>query len=429
MSTVVDPISRRAERTRPAEAQAPAHCRSCGAGDLHEVISFGVLPIAEVLISEEHLDLPDATAPLDLMFCPRCALLQVKQFVAPETVYVASYPYHSSLCRSLCDHFQASAERLIDRLGLTSADRVIEIASNDGYMLKHFAQRSIHVLGIDPARGPAGAAEAAGVPTLCEFFDQRLAGILRKLQYTARLVIANNTLNIIPDLTGCIAGIREILAGDGTAVFEVPYLVNLIEDGTFDSIFHQNTAYFSLTALDRLFRFHGLHVNDAEAVPSQMGGSLRIFVSHQAAPTEGLRAMLDEEQARGVARIDYYEHFAGRVRAEADRLREMLVRIKAQGQRVVAYGAAGGMATTLLNVVGADRSLVEYAVDINPHKQGRYTPGTRLKIFPPGKLLEDRPDYVLLLAWNYADEVLAQQAEYRQGGGRFIIPFTEPHMV
>jgi SAM-dependent methyltransferase len=403
-------------------------CRSCSSAPLVPFLSLGMTPIANSLVSEAELGQLEAMYPLGLAFCAACTLVQLFYELPADAIFTGDYPYYSSFSDTVVDHARQHARELIRSRALDERSLVVEIGSNDGYMLRNFAEAGIPVLGIDPAPGPAAAARAAGVPTEEAFFDADMAARLRAEGVQADVIIANNVMAHVPDLNSFVAGLATLITEHGVITIENPYVRDLIDHVEFDTVYHEHFCYFSCTAVRNLINRHGLWLNRVEHFPELHGGTLRWTLERRFQPHPSVAGFLEQEHLNGLDSSSYYTDFGIRVSELQKALLDLLYNLNREGKRIAAYGAAAKGAT-LLNCTRLPRGIIEYVVDRNVHKQGLFMPGVHLPIKDPSLLLTDQPDYVLLLAWNHAEEVMAQLADYRQLGGRFILPIPKPTIV
>ncbi len=410
-------------RDEPGSGRTSHLCRSCGAPLSVTLVDLGGSPLANAYLSLAELDQPERFYPLRVFVCSSCFLVQLPRAVAPEEIF-GDYAYFSSFSDSWVEHARQYVGQMIDRFGFGATSKVIEIASNDGYLLRSFIERGVPVLGIEPAANVAAAAQQAGIPTLVEFFGLELARRLKDEGEGADLLIGNNVLAHVPDLNGFVAGLGTLLRPGGVVTMEFPHLLPLLEKIEFDTIYHEHFSYFSLIAVERPFGAAGLKVFDVEELATH-GGSLRLYAGHadEASQPVGARVieLRERERAAGIEQIDTYTAFGegvGRIKLD---LLEFLVRAKREGKSVVGYGAAA-KGNTLLNYCGIKGDLIDYVVDRSPHKQGRFLPGTHLPILDPSEVERTRPDYLLILPWNLKEEIVEQMAHVRAFGCRFVVP-------
>jgi SAM-dependent methyltransferase len=411
-----------AETTRP-EARGTG-CRFCG-GALHGFVDLGMSPLCESFLAADQLDAMEPFYPLKVMVCGDCFLAQLREYVSPEHIF-RDYAYFSAYSDAWLDHARRYAEMTAQRFALGPGSRIIELASNDGYLLQFFVAKGFEVLGIDPAENVAKAAEERGVRTLTRFFDLDTARELAAKGITADLVAANNVLAQVPDINRFLAGLPLILRPNGVATFEFPHLLRLLEENQFDTIYHEHFSYFSLMTAERLFAAHGLRVFDVEELWTH-GGSLRLYLCHEQAArptTPAVARLIAREREAGLSDLATYAAFEQRVRATKQRLLEFLIDAKRAGKSIAGYGAPG-KGNTLLNYCGIRSDFLDYTVDRNPHKHGKFLPGTHIPVLPPERIAETKPDYLLILPWNLKDEIMRQMASIRDWGGRFVVPIPE----
>jgi len=403
-----------------------AACRSCGSDDIRPVLSLGSAPLANRLPSLDASGPPDPRYPLDLCVCAACSLAQLSDTVPPEVLF-HDYPYLSSFSDTMIEHARGLAAMLIQRCSLDANTLVLEIGSNDGYLLQHFAAAGIPVLGIDPARDASDHAKRRGVPTRQLFFGAATADGLIREGIRPRVIVANNVLAHVPDVNDVVSGVRRLLSPDGVFVIETPYIRDLIDGLEFDTIYHEHVFYYSFTALARLLARHDLMPIDVDRV-SIHGGSIRTIARAGASRSDAAERVLQEETEWGACAQETYANLAWRIAARCRELRDLLLTRKRAGRRLAAYGAAA-KGVMLLHALGAGHDVLDFVVDRSPRKQGRRMPGADVPILAPAELLVQMPDDVLLLTWNLRAEILEQQAEYRRRGGTFIIPLPELQIV
>ena len=401
-------------------------CRFCGTPLRHVFADLGMCPIANSLVTEDELSGMEPFYPLRAFVCDDCFLVQSEEFEAPEGIF-SGYTYFSSFSTSWLAHCRAYADGIVERLGLGAGHTVVEVGSNDGYLLQYFQGRGIRVLGVEPAANVAQEAIVKGIPTIVRFFDEQVAGQLAE-DSSADLLIGNNVLAHMPDVSGFVAGLKVLLKPDGVITVEFPHLMRLIEESQFDTIYHEHFSYFSFATVTRIFERHDLRVFDVEELPTH-GGSLRVYACHAGSAarqaTERVDELAEREHAAGYGKLEVYTGFGERMLATKREVLRCLIEAKESGKTIVGYGAPA-KGTTLLNYCGIGTDFLDYTVDKSPHKQGSYLPGVRVPIRAPSEIERTRPDYVFILPWNLKDEIMEEMAFVRDWGGRFMV--RAPHM-
>lgn len=387
-------------------------------------------PLCESYLAAEQLNQMEPFYPLHAYVCENCFLAQLEEYVSPEKIFT-EYAYFSSYADSWLKHAKNYTDLMVERFGINTNSFVVELASNDGYLLQYFVEKGIPVLGIEPAKNVAKAAIEKGIPTIVEFFGEKLAVDLASQGKQADLVLGNNVLAQVPALNDFIQGMKILLKPQGIITMEFPHLVRLMEENQFDTIYHEHFSYFSFIAVEKIFAAHKLTIFDVEELPTH-GGSLRIYARHSDDETRPVnnraRELKRKEKAAGLTRMKTYSAFSEQVTETKRKLLDFLIRAKCEGKRICGYGAPG-KGNTLLNYCGIRTDFLDYTVDRNPYKHGKFTPGTHIPIFSPDKIRETRPDYLFILPWNFKDEIMTQMAYIREWGGKFIVPIPEVEVL
>lgn len=410
--------------------QPSATCRFCGNRLENTVVDLGMSPLCESYVSDRELNHMEAFYPLHVYVCDHCFLVQLEEYVSREEIFT-EYAYFSSYSDDWLKHSEEYVSKMIANLQLDGRSSVVELASNDGYLLQYFVESGIPVLGIEPARNVARVAEEKGVHTLEEFFGRNLADQLHEEGKSADLLVGNNVLAQVPDVNDFVSGMKILLKSDGVITMEFPHLMCLIEENQFDTIYHEHFSYFSLFAAEKIFAGHGIVLYDVEELPTH-GGSLRIYGRHAEdlgkPVSDRYRELKNREIEAGVNRIEYYRCFGEKVIETKFKLLDFLISAKRRGKAIVGYGAPG-KGNTLLNYCGIRGDFIDFTVDRNPYKQGKFLPGTHIPILAPEKIDETRPDYILILPWNLKDEIMSQMAHIREWGGKFLIPIPQVKVI
>ncbi|MBI2812014.1 MAG: class I SAM-dependent methyltransferase [Candidatus Melainabacteria bacterium] len=401
-------------------------CRSCFSGNLPVILSLGHTPLANSLLKAEELEQDEPRYALELAMCTHCSLVQIKETVAPELLF-RNYLYFTSFSETMLKHAQELSLEVAAARKLGENSLVVEIASNDGYLLQYYKAQRIPVLGIEPAKNVAAVSIEKGIETINEFFNAELASMLVAKGAQADVIHANNVLAHVADLHGVVSGISILLKPDGIAIIEVPYLKDMIDGTEFDTIYHEHLCYYSLSSLDKLFRQHDLYVNDVKRI-SLHGGSLQLTIGKIDKPNRSVLDLRENEKRWGMQELAFYQDFAQQIESLRMQLLDLLKSLKSQGKTIAAYGASA-KGSTLLNSFQIGKNYLDFIVDRSSAKQGYFSPGTHLPILSPQVLTKKMPDYLLLLTWNFAEEIITQQADYRQLGGKFIIPIPKLEIV